>query len=167
MSASDRAAQPLANTRGREDLVAGLFSGVTTRMVVAPLDVLKIRYQLQDTAQGQRLYTGLVRSAAKIVRDEGVAALWKGNVSAVAMSSVYAATAFATNQQVKKWLVESNRTSAPVASLVSGSAAGVAATLTSYPLDLLRTRFASQKESIVRWNAQGVSSRGPNPGAGP
>lgn len=134
-------------------MIAGVCSAVANRMITAPFDVLKIRYQLQETTGGQRLYRGLIGSTIRIVRDEGALALWKGNIPAIAMSSVYAGTAFATNQQVKALLSDSNRKPSPMVSIISGSAAGVAATLTSYPLDLLRTRFAAQKESIVsRYN---------------
>lgn len=66
--------------------LAGAFSGLITRAVVQPLDVLKIRFQLQvepiakDSPTSK--YRGFWQAGATIVREEGLASLWKGHVPA-------------------------------------------------------------------------------------
>ena len=62
------------------DAAAGALAGVVARFVVQPLDVLKIRFQVQvepirrggAAAAAQAKYTGLRQALASIVREEGV-----------------------------------------------------------------------------------------------
>lgn len=63
---------------GWRDMLAGGISGGITRMLIAPLDVIKIRFQVQ-TAQNLRgithlsyyHYTGIIDSIRTIMRQEG------------------------------------------------------------------------------------------------
>ena len=76
---------------GRES-VAGATAGVLARLVVAPLDLLKIRFQLQHHPVGlatalhpqpepahldRRMYTSLLQAIVRITREEGILAFWK------------------------------------------------------------------------------------------
>ncbi len=148
--ASTRNANWSWNTKGYEDLIAGAASGVVSRFVVAPFDVIKIRFQLQDTTSGTPKYTSVLGAARRITLEEGVRALWKGNISATAMAVPYSAVTFLTNQQFKSMVSSSNRTPMPGISIITGSLSGMCATLVSYPLDLMRTRFAAQHKNNVR-----------------
>ena len=68
--------------------IAGSTSGVITRAVGQPLDVLKIRFQLQDYESGGKLkYTGIVSACRKMLRDEGITAFWKGHIPAQGWSN--------------------------------------------------------------------------------
>jgi len=82
------------------DALAGGLSGMVTRCVVAPLDVIKIRLQLQVVAKGSSRkgvkYTGIWRTLCVIVQEEGVLALWKGNLTAEFLWGGYMATQFVT-----------------------------------------------------------------------
>ena len=51
--------------------------------VTNPLDVVKIRLQLDNELRGDssRYYRGLVRGAVRIVQDEGIKGLYKGCVA--------------------------------------------------------------------------------------
>ena len=62
--------------------VAGSTSGIITRAVGQPLDVLKIRFQLQNCEAGELRYTGVASAIKRIYLSEGVAAFWKGHVPA-------------------------------------------------------------------------------------
>lgn len=137
------------NTRGKEDFIAGSFAGAVARFIVSPLDMLKIRFQLQTTTGDTRKYRSLRSAAATVLREEGLRAFWKGNLLATCMIAPYSATTFMVNQQIKAMFLESNRTPHPVFSLFSGGAAGAAGVAVTYPLDLLRTRFAAQHGSKV------------------
>jgi solute carrier family 25 thiamine pyrophosphate transporter 19 len=136
------------------------------RFVVAPLDVVKIRLQLQSHSlsdplslmklpPGSPVYKGLVRTARDIIRDEGFTALWKGNVPAEIMYMVYSAAQFsayrATAEAIRPYFGDS-KTNPHIESQISwiaGTAAGLAGTTASYPLDLHRTRFAAQGNDRV------------------
>lgn len=112
--------------------------------MTAPLDTVKIRLQVQR-------HNALAVSTIKhILHQEGVKALWKGNVPAEIMYILYGATQFASFSLINKSLnaLESSTgvtVSAQASSLIVGSGAGITSTLVTYPFDLLRTRLAAHQ----------------------
>ena len=150
-----------------EDLLAGALAGCASRMVVAPLDVIKIRFQVQnEPAIGQVMrsaastappwspYRSVLQAVVRIAREEGWRAFFKGNVPALAMVAPYASVQFATfyqlRQQVNSWRGDGDasvqRYMGGVETVACGIVSGMTATLCTYPLDLLRTRLATQGE---------------------
>ncbi|KAI0879476.1 mitochondrial dicarboxylate carrier protein [Hypoxylon argillaceum] len=139
-------------------VIAGATAGLISRFVIAPLDVVKIRLQLQSHSlsdplshanlRGSPIYKGTIRTMQHIVKHEGIKGLWKGNVPAELMYVSYAAIQFTAYRSVTMLLHrlsgEENRLPHAAESFISGAAAGATATATTYPLDLLRTRFAAQ-----------------------
>lgn len=114
-------------------------------MCTAPLDVVKIRLQLQ--VSGDK-YKGILQTMKVITKEEGMLALWKGNVPAAVMYVLYGAAQFSSYTIYNNWLTELEKEyKLPIGpashSFIVGSAAGCTSTLISYPFDLLRTRFAS------------------------
>jgi len=126
--------------------VTGFFSGVLT----APLDVLKIRMQLQKASNGGVLkYNHIIRSIIKICREEGIRALWKGNIAAQYLSISYNAIQFYVYEKCMRTfnkLRDERNCNIPssVQNFVSGAVSGANAVIATYPFDFLRTRFATQ-----------------------
>jgi solute carrier family 25 (mitochondrial thiamine pyrophosphate transporter), member 19 len=126
------------------------------RFVIAPLDVVKIRQQLQvhhwkDVNQvSGPTYRGILSTVKTIARDEGMTALWKGNVSAELLYVAYGGSQFYVYQHVQE-VLKSSSLHMPHSShaFVSGACAGGFATVVTYPLDCLRTRFAAQGNERV------------------
>lgn len=143
------------------------------RFVIAPLDVIKIRLQLQvhslsdplshHSARGGPIYKGTLGTLKHILREEGVTGLWKGNVPAEALYLCYGSVQFLAYRTTSTFLSSlrapgegtdwqrngQDKRSAKllpdaVITFTSGAVAGTAATTATYPLDLLRTRFAAQ-----------------------
>lgn len=115
-------------------------------MCTAPLDVVKIRLQLQ--VSGHK-YNGILQTMRVITKEEGLVALWKGNVPAAIMYVMYGATQFSSYTMYNTLLTELqedyNVHLSPAShSFLLGSLAGCTSTFISYPFDLLRTRFASE-----------------------
>lgn len=115
-------------------------------MCTAPLDVVKIRLQLQ--VEGNK-YRGIIQTMKVIAKEEGLAALWKGNVPAAAMYVIYGAAQFSSYSMYNNWLSALQKEhdvhiGPAFHSFLLGSLAGCTSTLASYPFDLLRTRFASE-----------------------
>ncbi|KAI9228295.1 MAG: mitochondrial carrier domain-containing protein [Piptocephalis tieghemiana] len=140
-----------------ESAICGGFAGLVSRMVVAPLDVVKIRLQLQSlhhpTSPDPNRYRGILKTIQLIIREEGVLALWKGNLTAQYLYLAYGAVQFSTYQRVRTMILHDQSpfksASQTSASFIAGSASGALATVMSYPLDLLRTRLASQGKDKV------------------
>eukprot|EP01147_Barroeca_monosierra_P002784 gene2784-8142_t len=99
--------------------IAGSVSGAVSRLVVTPLDVVKIRLQLQvesfqHTSPGR--YKGFLHCVRNMYTHEGIFGFWKDNV----------------------WI-----------NFIAGCVGAAAATLSTYPLDVVRTRMATQGEPKV------------------
>ncbi|KAF9189634.1 mitochondrial thiamine pyrophosphate transporter [Haplosporangium sp. Z 767] len=203
-----------------ETVFCGASAGVVSRFVIAPLDVVKIRLQMQtqrkdlstilrlkaeasgapisegaanaaakqlqqqqQKQQFQPKYRGMFSGMAMIVREEGVRGLWKGNMAAEYLYLTYSGIQFLVYQQTKILLTKAAEVSAhkaamarasgatssatvtatsgslhalsvvtsssTVQSFIAGANAGIIATACTYPFDLLRTRFAIQRDVKV------------------
>ncbi|KAI4345432.1 hypothetical protein L6164_012557 [Bauhinia variegata] len=151
--------------RAMIDASAGAISGAISRTVTSPLDVIKIRFQVQlePTSSWALLrkefsapskYTGMLQATKDIFREEGVPGFWRGNVPALLMVMPYTAIQFTVLHKLKTLAAGSSKTEnhinlSPYLSYISGALAGCAATLGSYPFDLLRTVLASQGEPKI------------------
>lgn len=81
----------------------------------------------------------------QIARDEGIKALWKGNIPAELLYVCYGGIQFTSYRAITQLQETLPQRLPPSAeSFVSGAGAGAFATAATYPLDLLRTRFAAQ-----------------------
>ncbi|KAI6245570.1 Mitochondrial thiamine pyrophosphate carrier [Erysiphe necator] len=161
-------------------VIAGAISGMTARFFIAPLDVIKIRLQLQTTPINSSLSrrspffspldTGALSTLRKILKYEGITALWKGNIPAGLMYISYSAIQFTTYRSTSLALqnfLGEHYFSTAAESFIAGACAGATATTATYPLDLLRTRLAAQgTEKIYFSLAHSVKkiykSEGPN-----
>ncbi|KAK4796671.1 hypothetical protein SAY86_028997 [Trapa natans] len=144
---------------------AGAFAGGISRTVTSPLDVIKIRFQVQlepttswvlirNNVYARSKYTGMFQATKDIFREEGVSGFWRGNVPALLMVMPYTAIQFAVLHKIKTLASGSSKLEdhiklSPYLSYISGALAGCAATVGSYPFDLLRTILASQGEPKV------------------
>ncbi|KAJ4372513.1 mitochondrial thiamine pyrophosphate transporter [Neocucurbitaria cava] len=129
--------------------------------VIAPLDVIKIRLQLQIHSLSDPLsvrdvngpvYKGTLGTLKQILREEGVTGLWKGNIPAELMYLAYGSIQFSAYTYMSHILEGVPAPYTPhnsAISFISGATAGAAATAATYPLDLLRTRFAAQGKDRV------------------
>ncbi|ORY37597.1 mitochondrial thiamine pyrophosphate carrier 1 [Rhizoclosmatium globosum] len=135
-----------------QNAASGALAGVISRLVIAPLDVVKIRFQLQTTSPSVKpKYRGITQSLILIAREEGLRALWKGNWPAEYLYLTYGALQFLVYHETMPLLASSTSSflNPTAQSVVAGAFAGSIATLGTYPLDLLRTRFAMQGTTKV------------------
>jgi solute carrier family 25 thiamine pyrophosphate transporter 19 len=92
---------------------------------------------------------GVLQVARDILRHEGLTGFWKGNIPAEGLYLSYGAVQFLAYRSSTQALDRLSRESGvaipgTAKSFVAGALAGTAATTATYPLDLLRTRFAAQ-----------------------
>ncbi|CAH8833901.1 unnamed protein product [Trichobilharzia szidati] len=145
-----------------EYLFAGAVSGFVARAAVQPLDVLKIRFQLQMEpikVSSTSKYQGLIQAIKCIVREEGAIAFWKGHVPAQMQAVSFTGVQFLSFEVMSSWLREVNSilvsdkkilglpmTYKPLGNFLCGCGAGTVAAVVTQPLDVLRTRFIAQGE---------------------
>ncbi|CAL5227698.1 g10706 [Coccomyxa viridis] len=177
MVGSANGSKQKCGNRAALDATAGAIAGAVARLVVNPLDVLKIRFQVQlepisaasasgSAASALSKYTGLRQAFVTIIKEEGIKGLWRGTVPGQLLAVPYTAVQFVALQQCRSFaqrngLLQGER--AWLLSFLSGAAAGSAATIASYPFDTLRTILAAQGKPPV-YNgmldaARGVISR--------
>mmetsp|Transcript_9767 Transcript_9767/g.28199 ORF Transcript_9767/g.28199 Transcript_9767/m.28199 type:complete len:221 (+) Transcript_9767:106-768(+) len=78
-------------------IVAGAFAGAVARIFVAPLDVIKIRLQIQkeNYSLTNAKYKGAVSAMATIAREEGIRkGLWAGTLPALCLWIPYTGIQF-------------------------------------------------------------------------
>lgn len=117
-------------------------------MIVSPLDVLKIRFQVMadlPTIYNQHHYSSIASATRSVLKDGGLGAFWKGNTAALLMVIPYGSLQFTCFHQLQQFAFLTPMQE-PYKSFVVGSVAGAFATVVTYPLDMLRTRFAVQTE---------------------
>ncbi|KAG2424069.1 hypothetical protein HYH02_015248 [Chlamydomonas schloesseri] len=178
VAVGDASADSKSKGRVVVDATAGAIAGCIARFLTGPFDVVKIRFQVQlepivgapADALRRSKYTGFTQALTTIVREEGIQGLWRGTVPGLLLTVPYTAVQFVALQQVRQaaahYGLTANPGTAPLVSLASGALAGAAATVASYPFDLLRTTLAAQGEPKVYktlWDAARgiVSQRGP------
>ncbi|XP_004693552.1 PREDICTED: mitochondrial thiamine pyrophosphate carrier [Condylura cristata] len=143
------------NISSLEVVAAGSVSGLVTRALISPLDVIKIRFQLQIERLSQSdpsaKYHGILQACRQILREEGPAAFWKGHVPAQLLSVGYGAVQFLSFELLTELAHRAHTGGARQFSVhfVCGGLSACAATLAVHPVDVLRTRFAAQGEPKV------------------
>ena len=61
-------------------MIAGMSGGVVSTVILHPLDLLKIRFAVDDGTAGKPRYTSIGQAVKIIVRSEGVRGLYRGVV---------------------------------------------------------------------------------------
>lgn len=120
--------------------VAGAAAGAGARLVVAPLDLLRIRMQLQSDG-----CSNMFELVKEIRHTEGgFQSLFRGNLSATYLWVAYSAVQFGVYASLSDLLTGNNVIPSAAIAFCAGAGGGVCATLATYPLDICRTTFAAK-----------------------
>ncbi|KAI5399251.1 hypothetical protein KIW84_064572 [Lathyrus oleraceus] len=139
---------------------SGLSVAIATS-ITHPLDVLKVRLQMQLVGQKGPL-SGMVRlqmssdmgksgpisELQRTVSEEGIKALWKGVGPAMARAAALTASQLATYDETKQILVKwTSLREGFHLHLISSTVAGILSTLITAPVDMVKTRLMLQRQS--------------------
>ncbi|KAK6929410.1 Mitochondrial substrate/solute carrier [Dillenia turbinata] len=139
-------------------LLAGGVAGAVSKTCTAPLARLTILFQVQGMHSDVTTLakTSIWREASCIVGEEGFRAFWKGNFVTIVHRLPYSSISFYSYERYKNLcqLVlgmeghEGNRSAELFTRFTGGGLAGITAASATYPLDLVRTRLAAQRNVL-------------------
>lgn len=139
-----------------EGFIAGGLAGAISKTIIAPGDRVKIIFQVDPNRKFS--LRAAVELGARIVREGGILGLWMGNGATMMRVIPYASITFMSFEQyhvlTQRFLMPAashhsadaaseNKSIAVLCRFLSGACAGATATAFTYPLDLMRARFAA------------------------
>ncbi|KAJ8713314.1 hypothetical protein PYW07_013684 [Mythimna separata] len=135
-----------------EAAIAGGLAGAVTRAVAQPLDVLKIRFQLQlEPIENGSKYSSLLQAVASIVKEEGLFTLWSGHIPAQLLSITYGVLQFSVFEKLTQVCQNSDqqfyKTHRHWINFTNGGVAATVGTVVSYPFDTIRTRLIAEQKT--------------------
>ncbi|KAE8749796.1 hypothetical protein FOCC_FOCC003537 [Frankliniella occidentalis] len=129
-------------------VLIGLCAGAVGAFVGTPADLTLIRMTTDGRLPPaeRRNYSNALTALARIAKEEGILALWKGAVPTMGRAMVVNAVQLSTYQQAKQQLLTSGYFEENIklhfcASMISG----LATTIASMPLDIAKTRIQNMK----------------------
>lgn len=134
-----------------QDIVAGAVSGVVSKSATAPVERIKLLLQTQSintTIKASQRYSGPIDCVIRVYREQGVLSFWRGNIANCLRYIPNAAITFAFNDRYREIIVGSSNSRINahrflLGNFISGGLAGGTALLVTYPLDMARTRLAT------------------------
>eukprot|EP00842_Homolaphlyctis_polyrhiza_P006461 jgi/Hompol1/6816/HPOL_003794-RA len=126
-------------------LLAGAIAGVTEIVAMYPLDVVKTRFQIQV---GNSEYTSIIDCFQKIIKNEGVGALYRGIVPPIMVEAPKRAIKFGANDQYKQLYTKQFgfKQSQQLAVLTGVSAGLTEAVIVSVP-ELIKIRLQDKRNA--------------------
>lgn len=136
----------------RVSLASGAMAGFSSRLLTHPLDLLKIRFQIQKQSlplsNYKPKYKSIYQSLITIKNEEGYRGLYKGHLNAQLLAITSASIYFYCFENLKNSLNKKFSNQVPERSNLINSASGFLAAFSTlvcaYPIDTLRTRFCAQ-----------------------
>ncbi|CAJ0941258.1 unnamed protein product, partial [Mesorhabditis belari] len=133
------------------DLASGGTAAAISKTAVAPIERVKLLLQVQDastTIAVDKRYKGIIDVLVRVPKEQGFAALWRGNLANVIRYFPTQALNFAFKDTYKKLFVAGYDKNKDfwkflAGNLASGGAAGATSLCFVYPLDFARTRLAA------------------------
>jgi solute carrier family 25 (adenine nucleotide translocator) protein 4/5/6/31 len=140
------------------DFLMGGVSAAVSKTAAAPIERVKLLIQNQDemlkTGRLAEPYKGIGDCFSRVIKEEGVVSLWRGNMANVIRYFPTQALNFAFKDQFKR-MFAFNRDRDGYwkwfgGNLASGGAAGACSLLFVYSLDYARTRLANDNKSAKK-----------------
>jgi solute carrier family 25 carnitine/acylcarnitine transporter 20/29 len=127
---------------------AGSFAGLVQTAIVTPIDLLKIRLQLQTVKPGTAGYIGPVSMLQRVVaREGGLRSLYRGTIITAIRDIPSYGVYFSTFEWVRELMepgcrdADKKKNSAAGAVWAAGGAAGAISWLSVYPFDVIKSRI--------------------------
>ncbi|XP_012252066.2 mitochondrial folate transporter/carrier [Athalia rosae] len=135
-----------------EHLIAGLSGGVVSTLMLHPLDLIKIRFAVNDgVTHTAPQYSGLRGAFSEIRRTEGLRGLYRGVVPNILGSGSSWGFYFFFYNTIKTWIQGGNakKPVGPVKHMLAAANAGILTLLITNPIWVVKTRLCLQYTSDV------------------
>jgi solute carrier family 25 (mitochondrial phosphate transporter), member 23/24/25/41 len=131
------------NKKHYQHFIAGGLGGAISRTITAPLDRLKILYQVNYTGKGLRppsIFVGLTQ----VYMQDGFKGLFRGNLMSLLKSTPDTAIKLYIFEKCKSFFKSIYGEKLSSSHLfIAGAVAGVTANFTIFPLDVIKTRLSA------------------------
>ncbi|XP_044001194.1 mitochondrial folate transporter/carrier isoform X2 [Aphidius gifuensis] len=135
-----------------EPFVAGISGGVVSTLMLHPLDLMKIRFAVNDgLTKTAPQYSSLTNAVKDIVRTEGIRGLYRGVVTNVLGSGSSWGFYFFFYESMKAWIQDGDpsKSLSPTLHLLAAADAGLLSLLLTNPLWVVKTRLCLQYANDV------------------
>ncbi|EPX74773.1 coenzyme A/diphosphate transporter [Schizosaccharomyces octosporus yFS286] len=135
-----------------KSVLVSVLSGGTgaslSRTVTSPLERMKIIFQVQSNNE----YNSIFSTVSKIWKREGILGFFRGNGTNCLRAFPYGAVQFATYSGLKQLTLQTSSRNDlnNYERLVFGAISGVSSVVSTYPLDIARTRLSIQTAGLVK-----------------
>lgn len=133
--------------------MAGAMAGAVMSLANCPIELLKVRLQIQDPSR-PRLYSNIFDCAWKTIRGSGLSGLYRGYSATFLRDVPSFAAYFGAYEWMKSMLSSTSddrhsHTSSlhPLHALLAGGIAGIVAWLPCYPQDVVKSRIQAMASS--------------------
>ncbi|KAF2757614.1 mitochondrial carrier [Pseudovirgaria hyperparasitica] len=135
--------------------VAGIMAGATVSFIAAPVEHIKARLQIQYAAdKSQRLYSGPIDCAKKILKGHGISGLYHGLFATLLFRSFFFFW-WGSYDIFSSLLSEKTNISTPAVNFWAGGLSAQIFWLTSYPSDVVKQRIMTDplgpERRFPRW----------------
>jgi len=150
-----------SDSGGFKHMLAGAVAGMTSKTILQPLDLVKVRLQVQD-GRGKNEYKGLRDGLVSIFRSDGFLGLYRGLAPNLMASGVsWGVYFFSYNHAKNFWRANFLHSDAsalaagapaprlgPLAHLGCAAFSGTCATLFTNPFSMVKTRLQLQGKEV-------------------
>lgn len=133
-----------------QTVIAGTLSGLVAAFAVCPIDLIKVKLQVQGEASMIKSggYTGPIHVARVLYHTHGIAGLYKGLITTICRDMPSYGVYFWSYEWTRRLLLPSGVAMENISwtsQLLAGGIAGMASWASTYPQDVIKTRLQSQR----------------------
>eukprot|EP00744_Colponema_vietnamica_P006952 GILI01010038.1.p1 GENE.GILI01010038.1~~GILI01010038.1.p1 ORF type:complete len:302 (-),score=100.51 GILI01010038.1:184-1089(-) len=134
------------STSGKEEpkwvrFVTGGLASMTAEAATLPVDVTKIRLQLQGQPGAPKLYNGMLDCMKKVIEMEGVGGLYKGLTPGLLRQASYSSLRMGVYEPIRNFVSGDDKNPPFYKKVLAGGSAGAFGALIANPTDLIKIRM--------------------------
>ncbi|KAN0014479.1 hypothetical protein ACTFIU_000797 [Dictyostelium citrinum] len=127
-----------------------LFGGLScmgAAVVSNPVDVLKTRFQIHGEGIDSKSL-GLVNGTIKIIKNEGISAMYKGLSPSLLREATYSTLRMGGYDVIKNYFIDSNGKTNLLSKVTSGAVSGALGACITSPTDLIKVRMQASSKGV-------------------